>query len=100
MGKRLATASGRPDGEGVGGPESGKELLTLRGHSGIVSAVGLQPPMASISPARQFGTGLFRSTHSTYANYSTWLAAVLRGAVSLRRSANATFSPRTCPPLP
>ena len=52
--------------------DSGQELLTLRGHSATVTAWP-SAPMASASPPPA-GMKLFRSTLSTYANYSTWLA--------------------------
>jgi WD40 repeat protein len=75
--------------------QSGKELLTLLGHSESVYGVA-SAPMASASP-QPVGTPLFRSMRSTHANYSTWRAAV-SPAPSLPMSANATSSPRPARP--
>jgi len=89
-GKRLATANA-DETANVWDAESGKELLTLRGHSALLRVLP-SAPMASASPP-PVQTLLFKCTNSICAYCSNWLSPA--SPVPLPpRNANATSSPQ------
>ena len=95
-GKRLATASDDQTAK-VWDAESGKELLTLRGHSGPVNGVAFSPDGKRLATASGDGTV------QVYAFSLRELLNLARSRITRTLTAEECqryFQSGTCPPLP